>query len=286
MAMPSDPASLPEAPAALRAIVAVLVAENKRMIATLRAHERLVQSLRIRIAKLQKLKFGARSEEVEHEIEQLQLALEDLGIARAERNAAPRDESDEPASDRTPAAEPRPRRRPCVSEATPRERRALDPIESCPECGGDLRIALEARLRRVGEDVSELLDMIAAQLNLIEIGWMKKSCRRCETTVRIDVAEPARQTRRNVVVPHRSERGTPPLSRSPSLSNARRRDGSPSVLSQQILQDDVVEHRVRKQALQLVRHGPRAHGGPMPHSRPPAPSCVRRERPPHSIFGL
>jgi transposase len=35
----------------------------------------------------------------------------------------------------------------------------------------------------VGEDVSELLDMITAQLKVIEIARIKKSCRRCEKMV-------------------------------------------------------------------------------------------------------
>jgi transposase len=35
----------------------------------------------------------------------------------------------------------------------------------------------------VGEDVSELLDMIAAQMKVIQIARIKKSCRRCERMV-------------------------------------------------------------------------------------------------------
>ncbi len=38
-------------------------------------------------------------------------------------------------------------------------------------------------MRVVGEDVSELLDLIAARLKVIEIARVKKSCRRCETMV-------------------------------------------------------------------------------------------------------
>ena len=34
-----------------------------------------------------------------------------------------------------------------------------------------------------GEDVSELLDMIAAQIKVIEVARVKKSCRRCERMV-------------------------------------------------------------------------------------------------------
>jgi transposase len=68
-----------------------------------------------------------------------------------------------------------PRRRPRISKDAPRERRELDPGASCPDCGGDLRV--------LGEDVSELVDMIAAQLKVIEIARIKKSCRRCEKIV-------------------------------------------------------------------------------------------------------
>lgn len=55
-----------------------------------------------------------------------------------------------------------------MSAATPRERRELDPGHACPDCGRELRL--------VGEDVSELLDMIAAKLKVIEIPRLKKSC--------------------------------------------------------------------------------------------------------------
>jgi transposase len=74
------------------------------------------------------------------------------------------------------------RRRPRVSENAVRERRELDPGTCCPDCGGDLRL--------VGEDVSEILDMIAAQMKVVQIARLKKSCRRCEKMVQ--VAAPSR----------------------------------------------------------------------------------------------
>jgi len=181
MGMSQTPTDMPEDPAALKAMIAVLQAENAKMSATLRAHDLLVQSLRTRIAKLQKQKFGASSEKIEREIEQLELALEDLRVATAEADDTPPEEDE--ALDEGPVsaeeAETSPektrRRRPRVSEDTPRERRELDPGEACPDCGGDLRV--------VGEDISELLDMIAAQIKVIEIARVKKSCRRCERMV-------------------------------------------------------------------------------------------------------
>lgn len=181
MRMSQAPADLPNDPAILKAMIAALQADNAKMSATLRAHDLLVQALRVRIAKLKKQKFGASSEKIEREIEQLELALEDLMIAKAEANDAPREEDEaleqSPLPDQEVEAAPEKtqRRRPRVSEGTPRERRELDPGDACPDCGGDLRV--------VGEDVSELLDMIAAQIKVIEIARVKKSCRRCERMV-------------------------------------------------------------------------------------------------------
>lgn len=191
--MSASAKNLPDDPALLKAMIAALSAENAKMSATLRAHDLLVQTLRVRIAKLQKQKFGASSEKIEREIEQLELALEDLQVALAEAGTVPAvDEKEEPEADETAASsEQKPRRRPKVAPGTPRERRELDPGESCPECGGQLRF--------VGEDVSEMLDMIAAQLKVVEIARVKKSCRCCEKMVQVPA--PSRPIPRSMAGP-------------------------------------------------------------------------------------
>lgn len=170
---------LSDDPAVLKAIIASLEAENAKLSATLRAHDLLVQTLRARIAKLQKQAFGKSSEKIEREIEQLELALEDLQVAMAEADESAGlddDTEDDVAAPSEAATEERPpRRRPRISQDAPRERRELDPGDTCPDCGGDLRV--------LGEDVSELIDMIAARLKVIEIARIKKSCRRCEKVV-------------------------------------------------------------------------------------------------------
>lgn len=178
IAMSDNAVSLPDDPAVLKAMIAELQAKNQQMSATLRAHDLMVQALRIRIAKLKKQKFGASSEKIEREIEQLELALEDLQVAKAEAADLPTEDEDNSETDAqaTEASEPeKTRRRPKVSKDAPRERRELDPGDNCPDCGGDLRV--------LGEDVSELIDMISAQLKVIEIARIKKSCRRCEKIV-------------------------------------------------------------------------------------------------------
>ncbi len=132
--MSRDAAILPEDPALMKAMIAALQAENARMSATIRAHDQLIETLRLRIAKLKKQAFGKSSEKVEREIEQLELALEDLLIAAAESVTAPADgdaADDAPASTSDDANERKPRRRPRVSDATPRERRELDPGTCC-----------------------------------------------------------------------------------------------------------------------------------------------------------
>ncbi|WP_322887509.1 IS66 family transposase (plasmid) [Sinorhizobium medicae] len=171
--------NLPDDPAFLKAMIAALQAENAKMSATLQAHDQLIGELRLRIAKLKKQVFGKSSEKIEREIQQLELALEDLLIAAAESKTTPIHEAEEVGS--AVASQDAPakvmRRRPRVSEKAVRERRELDPGTCCPECGGELRL--------VGEDASEILDMIAAQMKVIEVARLKKSCRCCEKMVQL-----------------------------------------------------------------------------------------------------
>lgn len=185
--MSNDAEILPEDPALLKAMIAALQAENARMSATIRAHDQLIQTLRLRIAKLKKQAFGKSSEKVEREIEQLELALEDLLIAAAESTAAPADDDDADdasADANKDATQRKPRRRPRVSDTTPRERRELDPGTCCPDCGGDLRLVGEGEgyppsVR--GYPEREMLDLVAAQRKVLQITRLKKSCRRCES---------------------------------------------------------------------------------------------------------
>lgn len=170
---------LPDDPAALKAIIAAERAGALRMAASVRAYEALVQVLKIRIARLTRQRFGPSSERIGREVDQLRLALEDLEVA-----ASAADATAEPTGAGAPTerATPRRRGRPRVAATVPRERIVLDPGERCPDCGGALRL--------VGEDVAELLELVAAQLKVIETARLKKSCRRCERMV-----QPAAPTR-------------------------------------------------------------------------------------------
>jgi transposase len=175
--------ALPDDPAALKAIILAQRAEAERMAVSVRAYEALIQVLKIRIARLKKQKFGPSSEKIAREIDQLQLALEDIEVAMAAADgpAAPA----EPAAIAEAPAErapPRRRGKPRIAASTRRERVVLDPGERCPDCGGSLRL--------LGEDVAEMIEIVAAQLKVIETARLKKSCRQCERIV-----QPAAPTR-------------------------------------------------------------------------------------------
>ncbi len=174
--MSEAPIILPDDTAALKAMILQLQTE-------LRTHSLVIQALRIQIARLKKQKFGANSEKIQREIEQLELALEGLEIAQAERNDLPVDDGAQvgalPQGDAENQVSSKSvsRRRPRVCDATPRERRELDPGGTCLGCGGALRL--------VGEDVSEILEMVAAKLKVIEVARLKKSCRCCEKIAQV-----------------------------------------------------------------------------------------------------
>jgi transposase len=181
--------SLPDDPSALKAIIVAQHEEIARLAAAERAYEALIQALKIRIARLKKQKFGSSSEKIEREIEQLELALEDLEVAMAAADTSPEPEENE--TEEAPSRSRRRRGKPRVSDTTPRERIVLDPGDTCCECGGPLRL--------VGEDVTEILDFIAAKLKVVETARLKKSCRHCETMVQ--PAAPARPIPRGMAGP-------------------------------------------------------------------------------------
>jgi hypothetical protein len=74
--------ALPDDAAALKALV-------RELQASLYAHDLLIRSLRAQIARLKKQKFGASSEKIAREIEQLELTLEGLEIAKSETSDEP-----------------------------------------------------------------------------------------------------------------------------------------------------------------------------------------------------
>jgi len=128
--------------------------------------------------------FGAKSEKVLRQIEQLEFQLEDLQAANAveeARAAAP---------ERRPAPA-KPFRRP-LPEHLPREVHTRAPgHEACPDCGG--------RLRELGEDVAEMLEYVRASFKVLRHVRPKLSCDACDRIVQ--AAAPSRPIDRGLAGP-------------------------------------------------------------------------------------
>lgn len=170
-------ADLPEDVDALRG----LVLEQARELDTLKAAQATadaeVERLRAIIEAFQRHRFGRRSEQLDPD--QLQLGLEDAEAALAEAEAADEAKTGRPRSDR-----PRKANRGSLPVHLERIERLVD-VESkaCPCCGG--------ALHRIGEDVSERLDVVPATFRVLVTRRPRYGCRSCESTV-VQASAPAR----------------------------------------------------------------------------------------------
>lgn len=125
-----------------------------------------IENLKLLILKLKRMHFGPRSEKYDHDIQQLELRLEDLETSRAAAEPPPL----LPATVKQQASR-QPARRP-LPAALPRETETIAPEqEACPECGG--------KLRWLGEDLSETLEYVPARFKVVRTVRPKLSCAGC-----------------------------------------------------------------------------------------------------------
>jgi transposase len=131
----------------------------------------LIVHLKLVIAKLQRDKFGTRSERTALLIDQFELQLEEAEAAASEDDLAA-----EAAARKTTTVSSfvrtKPSRKP-FPEHLPRERVVIEGPTSCACCGG-------SRLSKLGEDVTETLEVIPRQWKVIQHVREKFSCRDCE----------------------------------------------------------------------------------------------------------
>jgi transposase len=130
----------------------------------------LIAHLRLRIAKLETALHGQRSERGRKLLDQLELQLEDLETLVAESAA----KAELAAPTRAPAATRRqPVRKPLPAELV-RERVVVPGSGVCACCGS-------GRLSKLGEDVTETLEMVPRQWKVIQTVRERFACRDCES---------------------------------------------------------------------------------------------------------
>lgn len=169
--------ALTEAQIALaQTTTAKLAAEAKarNLEAEVRARTLLIEQMKFTIAKLKHEQYGQSSER-SSVLEQLELELADLEEDAAEAEADAQLAAERAKAEKI-AVQPFERRRPArgpLPEDLPRERVVHPAPANCPCCGGD-------RLRKIGEDVTETLELIPRQWKVIQHVREKFSCRACE----------------------------------------------------------------------------------------------------------
>ena len=132
----------------------------------------LIAHLKLQIAKLKREQYGQSSERSSRLIDQLELQLEDLEASASEDDllaemAAANTSQVAAFTRRMPSRKPFP-------EHLHRERILHPGPTSCPCCGG-------SRLSKLGEDVTETLEVVPRQWKVICHVRERISCRDCET---------------------------------------------------------------------------------------------------------
>jgi transposase len=155
-----------------KANAAVAKAEAANARADLSSSEAMIAHLKLAIEKLRRELYGTRAERTARLLDQMELQLEDLEAAATEdelaaENAARRTQTVKSFERKQPARKPFP-------DHLPRERVVIAAPESCPCCGS-------AKLSKLGEDITETLEVIPRQWKVIQTVRERFSCRSCET---------------------------------------------------------------------------------------------------------
>ncbi len=177
----SATADLPDDVESLRALLAESRLENHRLRSTLVYRDAQIEKLLLQLARLKRIQFGAKSEKLDREIEQLELLIEELQTPSVVPSRAPADAAAEKAV---------PVRRPLPAHL-PRESVVHAPATACPSCGGTLRT--------IGEDISEMLDYVPAHWKVIRHVRPKCACDACQRIVQADA--PSRPIPRGLAAP-------------------------------------------------------------------------------------
>ncbi len=135
-------------------------------------HEVLITHLKLTIAKLQHDKYGPRSERTERLLDQLELQLEEIEASVSEDDLAAEQIAAAATSTIGSHQRKKPTRKPFPAHL-PRERVVLPSPTTCMCCGS-------AALVRLGEDMTETLEIIPRQWKVRQTVREKFSCRQCE----------------------------------------------------------------------------------------------------------
>ncbi len=174
------------------ALRALILTQHRQLLAQdeqLQSRGREIEHRKLLLAKLHRMQFGRKSEKLERQIEQLELRLEELESKGSEKE--PNAPEPAPVNASSTATVAKPTRR-ALPDHLPRQTRRHEPKETeCPQCQG--------KLRKLGEDVSEMLEYVPASFVVIRHVRTKLSCTKCDCIVQAEA--PSRPIARGLAGP-------------------------------------------------------------------------------------
>src|SRR5450432_2741466 len=173
--MSAGPEALPEDIDALRAALVAARAEVAIVRAQQSDDQAMIAHLKLQIEKLNRDRYGPRSERTARLLDQLEMQLEELEASATEDELAAEMAVARAADGSTTVgsfSRKRPSRKPCPQHL-PRERVIVPGPTACNCCGG-------SRLSKLGEDITETLEVIPKSWKVIQHVWEKFTCRDCE----------------------------------------------------------------------------------------------------------
>ena len=173
-------ADVPSDPAALRAFAAACQAELQAAAVAVQRNTLEIERLKLQLAKLRRMAFGASSERLSGEIQQLELHLEELEAEPAPPRADDQTDDNVAAEDASETAPTRqqPKRRP-LPDHLPREVLIHQPVlatDGACSCG-------RGRFSALGEDVVEVLEYVPGQFRVVRHTRPKYACTACDIIV-------------------------------------------------------------------------------------------------------
>src|SRR6516225_11555975 len=164
------PEALPNDIGTLQTALAAERAARQQAEARASGAEAMVAYLKLLIAKMKRERFGQSAERGRKLLDQLELQLEELEASATEDELAAGSTTPDTTAVRS-VIRKKPVRAPLPAHL-PRERIVVPAPPSCPGCGG--------KLVKLGEDVTETLEVVPRQWKVIQTVREKFSCRSCE----------------------------------------------------------------------------------------------------------
>ncbi len=155
----------------LRAELAATKAELVQVRAVVFSSEALILALKLEIAKLKRAQYGISSERSARLIDQLELQLEELEATATEEEITAEKAAATAAN--APSFDRRRPSRKAFPDHLPRQRVVIEAPAACTCCGS-------ARIVKMGEDITETLEIVPRQWKVIQTVREKFTCRDCE----------------------------------------------------------------------------------------------------------